>query len=180
MISEGQANRQTHDYQCESGDLACRCDERAAWREQVVLICKNRPTWQAGRLNGVGGKIEPGEGNRMAMVREFEEETGLKTEPGKWDLICTMTWPDDWKRVGRYASPSIDFYRYVWPDDTFLSSLVRTCTDEEIVIELVEHVGNRRVIPNLRWLVPLAAYTADRYEPFTILATVAETIESTE
>jgi 8-oxo-dGTP diphosphatase len=30
-------------------------------RTRVLLIRKRRPAWQAGRLNGVGGKIEPGE-----------------------------------------------------------------------------------------------------------------------
>ena len=29
-------------------------------RRSVILIRKNRPEWQAGRLNGVGGHIEPG------------------------------------------------------------------------------------------------------------------------
>src|SRR5690349_13991679 len=28
---------------------------------RVVLIRKRRPAWQAGLLNGVGGKVEPGE-----------------------------------------------------------------------------------------------------------------------
>ena len=46
-------------------------------RTQVVLIRKNRPAWQAGHLNGVGGKIEMGETPIEAMTREFEEETGL-------------------------------------------------------------------------------------------------------
>ncbi len=33
-------------------------DEDYEW---VALIKKNRPQWQAGKLNGVGGKIEPNE-----------------------------------------------------------------------------------------------------------------------
>lgn len=42
----------------------------------VLLIEKNRPPWQAGKLNGIGGKIEEGESPSGAMVREFQEETG--------------------------------------------------------------------------------------------------------
>ena len=42
-------------------------------------ILKNKPDWQAGRLNGVGGKVEPNEYPDQAMVREFEEETGVRT-----------------------------------------------------------------------------------------------------
>ena len=37
----------------------------------VVLIEKNRPAWQAGRLNGVGGHIEIGETPDEAISREF-------------------------------------------------------------------------------------------------------------
>lgn len=45
-------------------------------RQRVVLIRKNRPSWQAGKLNGVGGHIEFGETPEMAMEREFSEEVG--------------------------------------------------------------------------------------------------------
>ena len=47
---------------------------------EVVLIKKNRPDWQKGLLNGVGGKIESGEDPITAMIREFKEETGIKLE----------------------------------------------------------------------------------------------------
>lgn len=42
---------------------------------RVLLIWKNRPAWQAGKLNGIGGKIEDGEQPLDAMKREFVEET---------------------------------------------------------------------------------------------------------
>lgn len=54
----------------------------------VLLIRKNRPKWQAGKLNGVGGHIEEGETPHEAMVREFEEEAGLKIE--KWDELAVL------------------------------------------------------------------------------------------
>lgn len=47
------------------------------WTGLMVMIKKERPAWQAGLLNGVGGKIEPGETPFEAMVREFQEETGV-------------------------------------------------------------------------------------------------------
>lgn len=47
-------------------------------KQKVVLIRKNHPDWMKGKLNAVGGKIEPGEEPRMAMIREFKEETGVE------------------------------------------------------------------------------------------------------
>ncbi len=43
----------------------------------VVLLKKNRLQWQAGLLNGVGGKIEPPETPLQAMDRKCTEEIGL-------------------------------------------------------------------------------------------------------
>lgn len=48
-------------------------------KKEVVLIKKNRPDWQKGLLNGIGGHIED-ETPLEAMKREFLEETGLKIE----------------------------------------------------------------------------------------------------
>ena len=45
----------------------------------VMLIRKAKPEWQKGRLNLVGGKVEPGESFFAAAEREFREETGLDT-----------------------------------------------------------------------------------------------------
>jgi 8-oxo-dGTP diphosphatase len=41
---------------------------------QLLLIEKLRPEWQAGRWNGIGGKIEEGETPLEAMQRESTEE----------------------------------------------------------------------------------------------------------
>lgn len=63
-------------------------------QDNVLLIEKQRPEWQKGRLNGVGGKIEPGEADSSAMIREFAEETGLMTYGFQWKHVCTMTFED--------------------------------------------------------------------------------------
>lgn len=51
----------------------------------VLLVLKDRPAWQAGRLNLVGGKIEDGETPMEAAVRELQEESGLI---GDMDKLC--------------------------------------------------------------------------------------------
>lgn len=45
--------------------------------KNVLLVLKDKPAWQKGRLNLVGGKIEPGETPEQAAVRELKEESGL-------------------------------------------------------------------------------------------------------
>ena len=47
-------------------------------RHDTLLILKDRPEWQKGRLNLPGGKIEEGENPEQAALRELEEETGYK------------------------------------------------------------------------------------------------------
>jgi 8-oxo-dGTP diphosphatase len=52
--------------------------------ERVLLMEKRRPSWQAGRLNGIGGKVEGEETGVEAMVRECQEETGLVLPADAW------------------------------------------------------------------------------------------------
>ena len=58
--------------------------------ERVVLITKNRPEWQKGRLNGVGGKIEENETPDACIVREVREETGYSTEANDWTHVAGL------------------------------------------------------------------------------------------
>lgn len=65
-------------------------------RERVVLIEKDRPEWQAGKHNGVGGKIETyDESPVAAMVREFKEETGVETTAEEWNYFAVMNVEED-------------------------------------------------------------------------------------
>lgn len=108
----------------------------------VVLVKKNRPKWQAGRLNGVGGHVEPGETALEAIKREFWEEAGVRVET--WEHFCTLEGPD-WEVV---------FFRSVAPD----LGGVRTKTDEEIVVmPLVVARDSSLPLPNISWLLPMAA-----------------------
>lgn len=63
---------------------------------ELVLIEKKKPDWQKGLLNGVGGKVEALETPIGAMVREFEEETGVHTEEDMWQPFAKME-GDDWE-----------------------------------------------------------------------------------
>ncbi len=110
---------------------------------KVLLIRKNRPDWQAGFLNGVGGKIEPGETGLEAMVREFEEETGL-IQPF-WDEFAKLTG----------NGVEIHCFRSI----AKISKAVQT-TDEELVQFKTSHLMRQdtKCINNLRWLITMAMY----------------------
>lgn len=46
-------------------------------RKDAVLFCRRRKDPFEGKLNFVGGKVEPGESSVHAAYRELEEETGI-------------------------------------------------------------------------------------------------------
>lgn len=109
---------------------------------QVALIRKNRPEWQLGRLNGIGGHIEEGEQPLEAMIREFKEETGCLVED--WLPFCTL--------VGRKSK--IHFFK------TFGDYPIQTITDEEVGWIELDKLKETNVIPNLHWMIPLALTTS--------------------
>jgi 8-oxo-dGTP diphosphatase len=115
-------------------------------RTRVLLIRKNRPTWQAGRLNGVGGKIEPGETPVQAARREFREETGLDLPEPSFAHVLTLGGPDDF---GSGVPWEGYFFRAFGPVDEG-----RAMTDERLEVHTVDPLP-RDVIPNLRWMIPL-------------------------
>jgi 8-oxo-dGTP diphosphatase len=130
--------------------------------EQVVLIRKNRPEWQAGRLNGVGGKVEPGEDLAAAMRREFEEETGVAFDA--WHRFASLTWEEG----------VVHFFRGFAPSSVLVAC--RTTTDESIERHRLHTLlnpgaGRSAVTPNLLWLVPLAAHRHDTYDVIDVVET---------
>ncbi len=60
----------------------------------VVLVDKTSPSWQIGRLNLPGGKVEPGETPVRAAVRELREETSLEAELPMCEVNGTMHGPN--------------------------------------------------------------------------------------
>lgn len=127
---------------------------------RVALIRKNRPADQAGKLNGIGGKIEPGEASYDAMVREFMEETGVVIPA--WRKVLRMCFTVGW--MDAYVS-------YVEPH--VLNELC-TETDEEVIVTDIHAVAPWETTPHLSWLLPLAVSQEKIYEPF-ILSTVNRT-----
>lgn len=108
----------------------------------VVLVRKARPSWQAGKLNGVGGKVEGAESIHAAMTREFLEEAGVETQPADWDEFAVLEGPDF----------AVHFMR-AFSDDWHL---VRTMTDETVGFHPVSALPKLTIVDNLRFIIPLA------------------------
>lgn len=62
-------------------------------KKRVLLIRKNRPEWQKGLYNGIGGLMQENETPELAMTRESKEETNLDIT--NWTKIDTFEYPDD-------------------------------------------------------------------------------------
>ncbi len=133
-------------------------------RNKVVLIRKTHPEWQAGKLNGPGGKVEESdETPRMAMSREFNEEVGVKIPWFSWSLFCSIQGTN-----GHYAGEpghqedekfQVDFF-YCFGDN--LSNLnIETDREEKIEIIEVSDLSNQLTVSNCQWLVPMALTMAD-------------------
>ena len=109
-------------------------------KQKVVLIRKNKPEWQKGKLNGVGGKIEVDETPIDAMIREYKEETGVIRNG--WDNFLIAAYDD----CIVYFFKAFDSWCYEHSDTT-----------EEEQIEKVSAINiPDDVIDNLQWIIRLA------------------------
>jgi 8-oxo-dGTP diphosphatase len=109
-------------------------------RGNVLMIKKNHPEWQDGRLNGIGGKIEKGETPLQAMIREFQEEAGA--EVTSWRQFAVMN--GDSYTLNLFTShenvklnPNVDEGEISWYPAGQLPD---------------------NVLPNMRFLIPMANY----------------------
>lgn len=115
-------------------------------RDYVALIRKNKPAWQHGMLNGIGGKVEEGETPHGAMVREFAEEAGRWHS--EWDCFCNMRIPQ--------ADTRIFFFRAFLRNEEDIKT-VSSRTDEIVGWYFKpDWKPSLNLIPNLRWLIPMA------------------------
>jgi len=107
-------------------------------RARVALVSKLKPAWQRGKLNAIGGKIEAGESAWDAMHREFLEEAGADVKT--WKQFAILNWRGGavyfFKARGDYS--------------------LYTMTAEPILWVQIADLARFDVVPNVRWLLPLA------------------------
>lgn len=111
--------------------------------EEFVFIRKNKPAWQAGKLNLVGGKIENLEDPCSAGYRELAEETGL--------------WATTMEEVGLLVDGSTKIHllrgRTFTPSPPFMPR--EEDTEVPAWFKWKDIRDDKDLIPNLRVIVPL-------------------------
>jgi len=112
----------------------------------ILLVRKLRPAWQQGSLNGIGGKIEPGEAPMEAMQRECLEESGLCLE---WEQRGLM------RGVNGDGSPFECHIFYAFSDAVWA---FEQREDEPLGVYGVEALRDEKLIANLRFLIPFGRH----------------------
>ena len=129
----------------------------------------------AGKLNGIGGHVEENESPCDCMIRECEEETGLKIF--KWEYFCFM----DFEYGDIYCFYSIvdNFYKSKQKDGyCCLEKIYRNIEGEELYDFWIKNGkqtlhGNYIDLPhmsNLQWLIPMALNHAQKIDNSRVFA----------
>lgn len=112
-------------------------------RDEVLLIEKKRPTWQAGHWNGIGGKIEPTDASPLqAMQRKCAEEINCEYN---WELAVIFVCPGGTVYVYK-ADSGYELIEY------------EQIEDEILKVWPVDALPNL-AMNNLNWLIPLCLST---------------------
>lgn len=107
---------------------------------QLLLIKKEKPLNQKGKLNGIGGKVEEGESFYDAMVREVKEEANLDIKD--WEELTTE---------GDFEYYRISVFTIKLPDSIFYS--FKSNTNETINVFTVDEINQIPLVENVNNLI---------------------------
>lgn len=112
-------------------------------KNKILLVEKNRPKWQAGRCNGIGGKIKDSDDSPLkAMERESIEETDVCF---KFEHCTTFICPGGTVFVFR-AFSTCEMIQFIQKEDEQLK-----------IWSLNELPPN--IDPDLKWIIPVCLST---------------------
>lgn len=125
--------------------------------DEVLLINRNAAPLM-GLWNGVGGKLEQGETPEQSVIREIQEETGIKVEDVQHKGI--VTWNIDGEKQGGMYVFVVDLP----PSTSFQTPL---STDEGILewkkVKWILDEHNMGVPSNIPYFAPAALEDANSY-----------------
>jgi 8-oxo-dGTP diphosphatase len=119
----------------------------------VLLIRKNHPPWQAGKLNGVGGKIEEGETPRGAMQREFFEESGMLLD--SWTRFLTLRVADGSSTDNEPKVVEVIFFHGRCVSRIPPPKVVLPDEEQPVIVD-TSVLDPSVMVYNLSWIIPLA------------------------
>lgn len=126
--------------------------------KHILLMEKKRPSWQVGKFNGLGGKIEKNEIAIDAMIREFKEETGLDSAYFNWVHVGHVTRPATFNLEG--MSYRMDIFAMTMSLEDLREAENNSPTDERLYcIPLNRQVLQNIGVDGLSWIVSAAAHS---------------------
>ncbi len=118
---------------------------------KVLLVHKQKPDWQSGHLNGIGGKLNQGESPVECISRETFEESKLAIPLSAWKTSGVIQ--QSVGNVGIFCA----IYRGNLSD-------AAQGDYEEVEWFDVEQLP-KNVLDNLRWIIPLALEVLQAEQP---------------
>lgn len=111
--------------------------------DEVILIHKTHPREQAGRWNGIGGKIRTGhyENPLTAMNREWRKETG-DTTSHQWRPFARL----------KFSGGEVHFFVCI---ERVLPKITDT-SDEHVDVFPLVNLVYQPLVEYVDWLIPLA------------------------
>jgi len=110
--------------------------------KSVALLRKDRPEWQAGKLNGIGGKLEKEEDIFEGMVRECYEETGVNIPEEEWNYFAVFD--GDKHQVHCFKTTYHDITQLICPESEVIEYL------------LLDKIHEENLMDNVKYLIPMA------------------------
>lgn len=118
-------------------------------KENILLILKNRPQRQAGLYNALGGKIEGNETPLQNIIREVEEEAGLRES---WQHFLTLRGSElDGSEWNMYV-----FKAFSYPH------MATQGEDQPVAVFPINNLP-KNIMPNLHWMIPMALNVENEY-----------------
>jgi 8-oxo-dGTP diphosphatase len=128
-------------------------------KDEILLVNREKKPWK-GSWNGVGGKLISNETIESCIIREIEEETGIKVLPNQIEDKGYLTW-NSFDAMGQ----GLHIFLITLPDD--YQYLTPISTKEGILdwkkINWINDFENYGVADNIPYFLPTVLSKKDRY-----------------